>query len=69
MIISPDKAVKCIRCGGRLSATDKGTYVDEELVCYHWTCPKCGCDFESSNEDTHIPREIVEEFLPDLVLT
>ncbi len=71
MITSPEKSAKCIRCGGRLRAPDKCTHLDDEFV-YHWTCPKCGCDFETSAslyQDTPIAPEIVEEFLPDLVLT
>jgi hypothetical protein len=71
MITSLKKPVKCIRCGGRLSAPDKCTYVDEEFVCYHWTCPKCGCEFDASTclyQDAPLAPEIVEEFLPDLLV-
>ena len=71
MITSLNKSAKCIRCGGRLSAPDKCSHVDEEFVGYHWTCPKCGCDFEASAclyQDAPMTPEIVEEFLPNLMV-
>jgi hypothetical protein len=71
MITSLKQAAKCIRCGGRLSTPDKCTYVDEEFVCYHWICPKCGCEFDASTclyQDTPLAPEIVEKFLPDLLV-
>jgi len=54
-----------------LSAPDKCTYLDEEFVCYHWICPKCGCEFDASTclyQDTPLAPEIVEKFLPDLLV-
>jgi hypothetical protein len=71
MITSLKQPAKCIRCGGRLSAPDKCTYVDEEFVCYHWICPKCGCEFDASTclyQDAPLAPEIVEKFLPDLLV-
>jgi hypothetical protein len=71
MIAFLEKSAKCIRCGGRLSTPDKCTYVDEEFVCYHWICPKCGCEFESSTclyQDAPLAPEIVEKFLPALLV-
>jgi hypothetical protein len=71
MITSLEQPAKCIRCGGRLSAPDKCSYVDEEFVCYHWICPKCGCEFESSiclYQDAPMTPELVEEFLPNLLI-
>ena len=65
MITSLKQPAKCIRCGGRLSAPDKCTYVDEEFVCYHWICPKCGCEFDASTclyQDAPLAPEIVEKF-------
>ena len=62
----------CIRCGEQLIAPDRCKYVDEEFVCYLWTCPKCGCQFESSaclyQEAKPLPPEIVEAFLPSLLV-
>jgi hypothetical protein len=45
--------------------------VDEEFVCYHWICPKCGCEFDASTclyQDAPLAPEIVEKFLPDLLV-
>jgi hypothetical protein len=69
MITSLNKPAKCIRCGGRLSASDQCT--DEEFVCSHWVCPKCGCAFDAPTvlyQDAPIAPEIVEKFLPNLLV-
>lgn len=69
MVTSHKQTVKCICCGGRLTALDKCT--DEELVCSHWMCPKCGCAFDASTsvyQDAPLAHEIVEEILPDLLV-
>jgi hypothetical protein len=61
----------CIRCGERLTSPQRCTYLDEEFVCYLWVCPKCGCEFEASTclyEDASMPAEIVETFLPNLLV-
>jgi hypothetical protein len=71
MITSLDKPAKCIRCGGRLSAPEKCSSMDEEFVCYHWSCPKCGCAFDtptSTPQDAPMAAEIVQEFLPNLLV-
>jgi hypothetical protein len=71
MITSLKQTTKCICCGARLSAPESCSYLDEEFVCYHWTCRKCGCAFDSSAclyQDVPIGSEIVEKFLPDLVV-
>jgi len=69
MITSQKHMNKCICCGARLSAPNSGSYGDEEFVCYH--CPKCGCEFDASaylHGNVPIASDIVEEFLPDLVV-
>ena len=62
----------CIRCVEQLIAPDRCKYADEEFVCYLWTCPKCGCQFESSvclyQEAQPLAPEIVEAFLPSLLV-
>lgn len=71
MVTSLKHTTKCICCGARLSAPASCNYVDEEFVCYHWICPKCGCEFDASAclyQDVPIGPEIVEKFLPDLVV-
>jgi hypothetical protein len=71
MVASLKHAAKCIRCGGRLSAPDKCTSMDEEFVRYHWTCAKCGSEFDAStclDQDTPLSPETVEKFLPDLLV-
>lgn len=68
MITSPKHTTKCIRCGGRLSAPESCTYMDEEFC---WICPKCGCAFDASTclyQDAPIAPEIVQKFLPDLLV-
>ena len=70
MVTSLRQSAKCIRCGGRVSASDKCTDVDEAFACYHWVCPKCGCEFDAStclDQDAPLAPEIVEKFLPDLL--
>jgi len=45
--------------------------VDKEFACYRWVCPKCGCEFEGStylDQDAPLAPEIVEKFLPDLLV-
>jgi hypothetical protein len=69
MITSQKHTAKCICCGARLSAPNSGSCGDEEFVCYH--CPKCGCEFDASaslHGNVPIASDIVEEFLPDLVV-
>jgi hypothetical protein len=71
MITSLEHSAKCIRCGGRVNTPDKCTYVDEEFVCYHWTCPKCGCEFDASGclyQDAPMTPELAEKFLPELLV-
>jgi hypothetical protein len=71
MITSLKHTTKCIRCGGRLSTPESCTYMDEKFVCYHWLCPKCGCAFDASTclcQDAPIAPEIVEKFLPELLV-
>ena len=71
MITSLEKSAKCIRCGGKVTSPDSCTYMDEEFVCYRWVCPKCGCAFDSSMclyGDAAITPELVEEFLPNLLV-
>ena len=71
MVTSLRQSAKCIRCGGRVSAPDKCTDVDKEFACYRWVCPNCGCEFEGStylDQDAPLAPEIVEKFLPDLLV-
>jgi hypothetical protein len=71
MVTSLKHTTKCICCGARLSAPASCSYVDEEFVCYRWICPKCGCEFDASaslHGNVPIASDIVEEFLPDLVV-
>ena len=71
MFKSQKHRTKCICCGARLSAPESCSYLDEEFVCYRWMCTKCGCEFDASTclyEDVPIASDIVEKFLPDLVV-
>ena len=71
MITSLEHTAKCIRCGGRVNTPDKCNYVDQEFVCYHWTCPKCGCEFDASGclyQDAPMTPELAEKFLPELLV-
>jgi len=70
-ITSLPEPCECIRCGARLTSPDRCTYLDEETACYLWNCHKCGCEFESSISlypETPLTPEIVEEFLPNLLI-
>ena len=71
MITSLNNPAKCIRCGGRLSAPEKRVSADEEVVSYRWSCAKCGCAFDTSawsRQDAPMTAEIVQEFLPNLLV-
>jgi ribosomal protein L37AE/L43A len=37
----------CEKCGEALIAPDWSEHVSEQLVINLWSCPKCGCEFET----------------------
>ena len=63
----------CIACGVSLIAPDWSEYVSERLVLNLWSCPKCGCKFET---ETCMPadalsaedREALETYFPALLV-
>jgi transcription elongation factor Elf1 len=69
-ITSLPQPCECIRCGTTLSSPARCTYLDEETVSYTWVCHKCGCEFASSTSlyESPLTPEIVDEFLPNLVI-
>jgi len=52
-------------------APEQSTYVNEEKIVHLWACPNCGSEFETSiflGPDVPLTPEIVEEFLPNLMV-
>ena len=37
----------CEKCGEALIAPEWSEHVSEQLVINLWSCPKCGCEFET----------------------
>jgi hypothetical protein len=50
---------------------EQSTYVNEEQITHLWVCPNCGNEFETSifsGPDVPLTPEIVDEFLPNLMV-
>jgi Zn finger protein HypA/HybF involved in hydrogenase expression len=70
-IASVRQSCKCGSCGQWLMAPEQSTYVNEEKIVHLWACPNCGSEFETSiflGRDVPLTPEIVEEFLPNLMV-
>jgi Zn finger protein HypA/HybF involved in hydrogenase expression len=70
-IASVRQSCKCESCGQWLMAPERSTYVNEEQITHLWVCPNCGNEFETSifsGPDVPLTPEIVDEFLPNLMV-
>jgi hypothetical protein len=70
---STDHGTTCAECGESLIAPDWSEYLSERLVLNLWSCPKCGCRFETeacmqADVDSTNDRMAVEAFLPSLLV-
>jgi DNA-directed RNA polymerase subunit RPC12/RpoP len=66
-----DHRVECARCGEKLIAPERSEYVKTEEVRNLWRCANCGFEFETSanfHADSPLPIELVEAFLPNLLV-
>jgi ribosomal protein L37AE/L43A len=63
----------CGACGETLIAPEWSEFVSERLVINLWSCPECGCKFET---ETCMPadalsaedRETLEKYFPSLLV-
>ena len=46
-IRSSKSETTCVKCGEALIAPEWSEYVSEQLVLNLWSCPMCGCHFET----------------------
>ncbi len=70
-IPSFDGKVKCVRCGEEQIAPTRTDYVSPEEVNNLWCCSNCGYVFETLdhlNAEGALPIELVEAFLPNLLV-
>jgi uncharacterized protein with PIN domain len=62
---------RCDRCGQELIAPERSAYVMEDQIRHIWQCSSCGHIFGTSVDlraAMEVPEEIVEEFLPSLLV-
>ena len=66
------QSCKCQSCGQWLTAPEQSAFVSEQQVTHSWVCPKCGNEFKTSfflGSEQSLAPEIIETFLPDLLVT
>ena len=64
-------AAQCTQCGEELVAPQKSEFVNEAEVRHAWGCPSCGYEFFRSvqiDPKTPMPAELVEQYLPSLLV-
>jgi len=57
----------CAQCGDLLIAPDWAEYEDEQHVLNLWSCPKCGCHFETMAAIPPI-ADSIQMFFPSLLV-
>jgi RNase P subunit RPR2 len=68
MATKTSRRMTCAQCGDRLIAPERAEYIaDSGTVRQQWRCSKCGHAFHSDTEPTVRP-ELVERFLPNLLV-
>ena len=68
---STQNATKCPRCEEELIASMWSEHLSVNEVRDFWRCSKCGNMFEtlsSISEDSKLSPEVIEEFLPTLLV-
>ena len=66
-----DHRLECAQCGEKLIAPEQSEYVKTEEVRNFWRCANCGHEFETAanfHADSTLPIELVEAFLPNLLV-
>ena len=61
----------CSRCGDRLIAPEVSEFVSEEEVRQHWSCTRCGHEFETTVQLISYRMadpKIIEQFFPSLLV-
>jgi ribosomal protein L37AE/L43A len=63
----------CRKCGNVLSMPEWSEFVSESLVFNFWSCMACGNRFETgafapADKNSKIDDEVLEEFLPSLLV-
>ena len=62
---------KCEKCGEALIAPEWWERVSERLVINLWSCPKCGCEFESEAclpADAMGDETAIKNYFPSLLV-
>lgn len=70
---STDHGTTCAKCGEALIAPEWSEFVSEALVLNLWSCPKCGCRFDTeaimpADAEAANDRAAIELFLPSLLV-
>jgi DNA-directed RNA polymerase subunit RPC12/RpoP len=60
----------CSRCGDKLIAPEMSEFISEEEVRHHWSCARCGHEFETTVLLSYraVDPKIIEQFLPSLLV-
>lgn len=72
-ILSSSFGTTCEKCGDALIAPDWSEFVSERLVVNLWSCPKCGCEFEteacmSADAEPNLDSKVFEAYFPSLLV-
>ncbi len=65
--------MNCVKCGNLLIAPEWSEYEDEQHILNLWSCPNCGCEFET---EALVPAAaksvsdamVVKAFFPSLLV-
>jgi hypothetical protein len=61
----------CGKCGEALIAPEWSEHVSEQLVINCWSCPKCGCEFETEAcvpADAMKDDDAIKAYFPSLLV-
>jgi len=63
----------CKKCGDALIAPEWSEFVSERLVIKLWSCPKCGCEFETeacmpADTEPNLDSKVLEAYFPSLLV-
>ena len=63
-------ATDCVWCGEKLIAPEGSEYVGTDEIRHSWQCSRCGHEFETLDPIplTELSPEVIEEFLPNLLV-
>jgi hypothetical protein len=71
MAAAASYGMSCQQCGDRIMAPEFSEYLCEGAIRHLWCCSKCKHQFEThvvSHVDTSLSPELLEQFLPSLVV-